>query len=288
METAEILKIVCKKVLADNYGRKALSLRHPVLLPFILGTRRFVNNLKNSVDLNISKKRSETFFDCIIARHSSPLFRKLGESNPDLHIGKIKNLKIAIDSLQGIIIFPNKTFSFWSVVGATTENKGYAKGMLISDGRVIEGFGGGLCQLSNLLYWLFLHSSVQIIERQHHSRDVFPDNGRMIPFGSGATIFYNLIDLKIKNTSKYPIQLKLWLADSQLKGQILSTHFLKEKYHLKEKSHYFVKTPKGVYRYNEIWRETIIAGQVLKEEKIVTNCALVMYKPSHIDLRLEM
>lgn len=287
METNEILKIVRKKVLEDNSGRRALSLRYPVFLPYILGMRRFVNNFKNSINLNISKKKSQTFFDCIIARHSSPLFRKLSGSSPVLHINKIENLKISIRALQGIIIPPNKTFSFWSIVGATNEKKGYVKGMLLSDGKILEGVGGGLCQLSNLLYWLFLHSPVEIIERKHHSRDVFPDNGRSIPFGSGATIFYNLIDLKIKNTSKYPIQLKLVLSDTQLKGQILSTNFVNEKYHLKEKNHYFIQTPKGVYRYNEIWRETLVGGKFLKEEKVVTNCALVMYKPKSIDLFLD-
>lgn len=282
----EVLKIVRKKASDDVGGRRALSLRHPSLLPFILGGRRLVNNFRNGLNLNIARKRSKTFFDCVIARHSSPLFRKLGDSDPDLHQGKVKNLKVAIESLQGVIIPPGKTFSFWNIVGATTTKRGYVKGMLLSDGKVVEGVGGGLCQLSNLLYWLFLHSPVEIIERKHHSRDVFPDSGRTIPFGSGATIFYNLIDLKVKNISKHPLQIKLWLSDNQLKGQILSDHFLKEKYHLFEKNHHFVQTSKGVYRYNEIWREIFVDGKKVQEENIVTNCALVMYPPPAVDLYL--
>ncbi|MCX6716212.1 MAG: VanW family protein [Candidatus Taylorbacteria bacterium] len=224
METNEILEIVRKKVLEDTSGRRALSLRYPLFLPLILGTRRFANNLANSINTNLTSKKavgnkSQAFFDCVIARHSSPLFRKLGDFDQDLLTGKVENLKIAIDALQGTIIYPNEIFSFWHIVGDTTKKKGYVDGMLLSDGKIVRGIGGGLCQLSNLLYWLFLHSSVEIVERMHHSRDVFPDNERTIPFGSGATIFYNLIDLKVRNTSKYPIQLKLWLSESQLKGQ---------------------------------------------------------------------
>jgi vancomycin resistance protein VanW len=236
---------------------------------------------------NISKKKGVDFFDCVIANHSSPLFRKLGDSDPDLQKGKVENLRLAIKSLQGLVIPPGKTFSFWAIVGAASQKRGYVDGMLLSDGRVIKGIGGGLCQLSNLLYWLFLHSPVEIIERKHHSRDVFPDSGRTVPFGTGATIFYNLIDLKIKNTFSYPIQLKLWLSDSQLKGQILSSHRLAEKCHLIEKYHYFIQTPKGVYRYNEVWNEISIQGKLARSEKVMTNCAPVMYPVKQTDFLLQ-
>jgi vancomycin resistance protein VanW len=284
IEKERIFKIVKQKIKNDNFGRKALSIKYPILLPIILGIKRFVNNFKNSVNINISKKKSEVFFKCVIARHSSPLFRKLGESDPNLHIGKIKNLEKAIESLQGIIIPPNKTFSFWAIVGKTSKKRGYVDGMLLSNGKIIKGVGGGLCQLSNLLYWLFLHSPVCVIERKHHSVDVFPDSGRTIPFGAGATIFYNLVDLKIKNSFAYPIQIKLWITDTQLKGQILSTNLSSEKYKIKEGEHYFIKTCNGTYRYNEIWRSTLKQGKVICEEKIITNCAPVIYKTDQVDL----
>jgi len=281
-----MLEIVRKKIKEDTVGRRALSSQYPILLPFILGARRFVNKAKQYLDLRLSRVKSDTFFRCVIARHSSPLFRRLGDSEPRLQEGKVENLKIAIVALNGAIIPPGKIFSFWNFVGAATKKRGYVGGMLLSNGKVVEGIGGGLCQLSNLLYWLFLHTPVQIIERRHHSRDSFPDSERSIPFGTGATIFYNLIDLKIKNTTPYPMQIKLWLSDNQIKGQILSVQPLKEKYHIKEKEHHFIQAPNGVYRYNEIWRETLVDGNITKEEKLMTNCALVMYKPNHVDIKM--
>ncbi len=287
MEQENIIKTVNNKVYSDTRGRKALSFQYPVITPYVVGIRRFVNNFKTALNLNVSVKKHAHFFKSVIARHSSPLFRKLGNSDPHLHEGKIKNLRVAIESLNGVVIQPGKTFSFWNIVGAPTAKKGYVKGMLLSRGEVIEGVGGGLCQLSNLLYWLFLHTPVKIIERQHHSIDVFPDSGRTIPFGSGATIYYNLIDLKVKNTSRFPMQLKLWLSEGQLKGQVLSNHSIKEKYHLTEKMHHFIQTKNGVYRYNEIWRNTQIEGKIVHEEKIMTNCAPIMYAPPHIDLYLD-
>jgi len=268
------------------HGRKALSFKYPRLTPYVVGVKRFVNNFKNILNSRLSRKIRKEFFTSVLTRHSSPLFRKLGASNPNLHNGKINNLKVAINSLQGMVIHPGEIFSFWNTVGAPSAKKGYTNGMLLSRGKVIEGIGGGLCQLSNLLYWLFLHAPVQIVERQHHSIDVFPDSGRTIPFGAGATIYYNLIDLKVKNTSRFPIQLKLWLSEGQLKGQIISTHSTKEKYHLFEKAHHFIQTKNGVYRYNEVWRETLVDGKVTREEKIMTNCAPVMYDVPKIDFCL--
>lgn len=287
MEDKNIIEEVNKRVYRDINGRKALSFQYPIISPYIIGIRRFINNFKNSINFSLSKKRSSTFLSAVIARHSSPLFRKLGNSNPSLNNGKIKNLTVAINSLNGLIIEPGKTFSFWGVVGDPTRKKGYVDGMLLSGGKVIEGLGGGLCQLSNLLYWLFLHTPVQIIERKHHSIDVFPDSGRTIPFGSGSTIYYNLIDLKIKNTSKFPIQIKLWLSKTQLKGQILSIQPIEEKYHLLEKKHYFIQTKNGIYRYNEIWRNILVKGKIIKEEKVTTNCAPVMYTPTQVDFVLK-
>ncbi|MBC7982140.1 VanW family protein [Candidatus Parcubacteria bacterium] len=287
MSTEAVITEIRKKVHTDMHGRKAISFQYPILSPYVVGVRRFLNIFKNRINKKLARKKTGDFLPCVIARHSSPLFRKLGNSNPELQHGKIKNLTVAIDSLNGLIINPGEVFSFWNIVGAPTKKKGYVTGMLLSAGKVIEGTGGGLCQLSNLLYWLLLHAPVEIVERQHHSMDVFPDSGRSIPFGAGATIYYNLIDLKVKNTSKFPIQLKLWLSESQLKGQVLSTHSVKEKYHLEEGLHYFIQTKNGVYRYNEVWRSVLIEGQVVGKSKVMTNCAPVLYEAPHIDFCIE-
>lgn len=113
--------------------------------------------------------------------------------------------------------------------------------MLISRGKVVEGIGGGLCQLANLFYWIFLHAPVEIVERYHHSLDVFPDSGRVLPFGSGATIVQNYIDLQIKNISQEPLQIKIWLTDTHLKCQLLAPNPIKQKFHIFEKNHTFIQ-----------------------------------------------
>lgn len=149
--------------------------------------------------------------------------------------------------------------------------------MLISRGKVVEGVGGGLCQLANLLYWIFLHAPTEVIERYHHSLDLFPDSGRVLPFGSGATIVQNYIDLQIKNTSHFPLQIKIWLTDTHLKCQLLSPEPIPYKYHIFEKNHCFIKNENQFFRYNQIFRETKIDGKVIDCQQISENFAPVVY-----------
>lgn len=131
-------------------------------------------------------------------KHQSLLRRKLGNSNPQLQENKITNLKIATSKIDGVIIKPGETFSFWKLVGRTTKSKGYIEGMQLKMREVKTGIGGGICQLANLLYWMALHTPLTVVERHHHSFDPFPDSGRTLPFGSGASVFYNYVDLRFK------------------------------------------------------------------------------------------
>lgn len=262
----------------EHPKRTAFSQRHPRLKNQIIFLRQVIRNIQNFFDFKIKHKVRNDFFNHVVARHQSVLRRRLGDSNPKLQEQKIINLRQAIQKLNGITIRPGEIFSLWKIIGMPKYKNGYVDGMLISNGRVVEGVGGGLCQLSNFLYWIFLHTPTKTIERYHHAMDVFPDSGRTLPFGSGATILYNFIDLKIKNLSTYPLQLKIWLTDNHLKGQILSPFQIREKYHLFEKNHFFIKRGERYFRYNEIYRETKVGGKVKKIEKIVTNFAPVLYE----------
>jgi len=255
--------------------RKAISSRFPLLVKPAVLTKKIIRGAQNTFTL--SKLKQKDFFTCVVARHSSLLYRKLGDSDADLQKNKVTNLKIAIEKLNGLVIPPGQTFSLWHTVGNISMKKGYVEGMILSNGKVSRGIGGGLCQLSNFLFWILLHADVEIIERHHHSVDAFPDSGRTLPFGSGATIFNNYLDLKIKNISKNPLQIKLWLTDNSLKGQILSDKHSENKFHVCEKNHYFIKQLETYFRYNEIYRETFKNGIKVHDEKILVNFAPVIY-----------
>jgi len=213
--------------------------------------------------------------------HQSPLLRKLKDVDMQLQHNKIINLKIAVAKINGVILQPSQSLSYWRQIGKPTRRKGYVEGMLLERGRVRAGIGGGLCQLSNLIYWMSLHTPLSITERHRHSFDVFPDSGRTQPFGSGATCFYNYIDLQIKNETSQPFQLVLELTDSQLVGKWLSTTPPIHHYELYEKDHIIQSQPWGGYtRHNSIYRRVFDEeGRQIDEQFVTENHAIMMYNP---------
>jgi len=221
------------------------------------------------------------------AKHSSKLIRNYSDDPRDKEwqINKVTNLNIAILRINRVLILPSQTFSFCKLVGRPTKKKGYIEGMELSRGKARSGIGGGLCQLSNLLNWLAWHTPLKIVERSIHSFDPFPDSNRALPFGSGAAIFWNYVDLQIFNPTDKVFQIVLWTDDNSLKGELRCSARPKFKYSVCEKNPYFTCKNDDWYRSNEIWRKVFERGQnqavekFLYEEHLASNFSKVCYKP---------
>ncbi len=277
--------IVARLTAPQSVGRVPFSVRFPSLTPAILFTRRLGTSVRQLYRRDLACRMSETLLPHRLYRHASLLMRKLGTSEMRLQRNKVKNLEAAISRISGVVVYPGEVFSLWTLVGKPTRRKGYVDGMLLSRGRIIEGLGGGLCQLSNLLHWMFLHGPFEIIERYHHSLDVFPDSGRTIPFGSGATILYNFVDLKARNTSEAPIQIHLWMTEQKLCGELRTTDPHLDAYRVKETDHCFVHWKNGWYRYNRLWRVSNMRNRKRVSQLAVTNFAPVLYDVDEEALR---
>ncbi|MBO9699532.1 MAG: VanW family protein [Sporocytophaga sp.] len=217
-----------------------------------------------------------------VKKHQSVLIRKLGNSDMVLQYNKVENIRIAIRNINGVVIRPGETFSFCKLVGNPTSERGFLKGMELSRGKARAGVGGGICQIANLIHWLVLHSPLTITERHHHSFDPFPDNGRVLPFGSGASVFYNYIDYQFENKTSHTFQLKLWLSEKLLEGELRIDEELPYAYHIYERNHEFLKQDEKYFRKNEIWRKKIDkhkGGALLEDKRLYQNFAEVKYIP---------
>ena len=214
--------------------------------------------------------------------HKSTLLRKLKGVDMYLQYNKITNLKLAIAKINGVVIKPGEVFSIWRMVGRPTKRKGYKEGMMIHNGKVATGIGGGLCQLGNLLYWMALHTSLTIKERWRHSFDVFPDVNRTIPFACGATLAYNYIDLQLENRTSTTFKINLWLDDEYLHGTICADCKPNSKYEIYETDHRFELQWWGGYtRHNRILKRiTNIETGESHEELVTENNAIMMYNPA--------
>lgn len=230
--------------------------------------------------IRFARTRQESRLSHTVKKHKSVLRRTLAGTDPQLQENKIVNLRLSIRTMDGIIIQPGETFSLWRLIGSPTARKGYIDGLTISHGEVRVGVGGGLCQLANLVFWLGLHTPLAIAERHHHSFDLFPDDRRTLPFGSGTTIFYNYLDLRFHNPTDTTFQFRLWLTDTFLEGEVLSDRQLPQVYKIEERNHRFENRNGSWYRLNEIWRLALdpADGRILAEKLLIVNCSEVKYR----------
>ncbi len=227
-----------------------------------------------------AKRRKEHPLPVLIRKHKSLIRRTLGNVDARLQDNKAVNLARAVPRLSGIVIAPGETFSLWHLVGCTSARKGYLPGLMIARGKPTEGIGGGLCQLSNLIHWLILHSPLTITEHHHHDHwDLFPDYGRVVPFGLGTSISYNYLDYRVKNETPHPFQLILSCDQHYLYGELRSDTPLTVKYHIKLLEESFVKEGVHWYRKNKIARIIIdkATGQTRSSALLKESYAQVMY-----------
>ena len=213
--------------------------------------------------------------------HRSFLLRPLKDVDMQLQLNKVTNLRLAIEKIDGTMIAPGQKFSIWKLVGRPTKQKGYLEGLVLHNGKILSGTGGGLCQLGNLLYWLTLHTDLKITERWHHSYDVFPDVNRTIPFACGATLAYNYIDLELTNTTDNYFSIHLWLDDEYLNGEIRSNKPADHTFDIFETDHQISQQWWGGYtRHNRIWkRKNTLDGTTVAETLVAENHAIMMYNP---------
>lgn len=228
-----------------------------------------------------AKKRQDVSLPYEYIHHQTPLLRRLKGADMYLQHNKVKNLELAVARINGIVIQPGETFSYWKLIGKPTKRKGYLPGMELFCGQIREGIGGGLCQLSNLIYWMALHSPLTVTERYRHSYDVFPDSNRVIPFGCGATCVYNYRDLMLKNETGFPFQINVWLEDGHLHGRICGEARPSFTYQIYEREHYMQMELFGKYSRNNVIARRVfdLEGNQVDDEYITENHALMMYDP---------
>ncbi|MGM9522032.1 MAG: VanW family protein [Oscillospiraceae bacterium] len=216
-----------------------------------------------------------------IFSHKTILLRKLKDVDMQLQYNKIKNLRIAVKCIDGVLIHPGEIFSYWKLIGKPTRKKGYIDGMILRNGGFTAGTGGGLCQLSNLIFWMALHSPLTVIERHRHGYDVFPDSNRTQPFGSGATCFYPHGDLMLRNDTSDTFQLKVRVGEEYLEGELLCSGNPKYTYRVVERNHEMRPEFWGGYsRHNELYKQTYdMEGNLILEQLAVKNEAIMMYSP---------
>lgn len=222
-------------------------------------------------------------FPHLLAEHATPLERVPGQVPRALQQGKEHNVRLAARLIDGLVIRPFEVFSYHRTVGRPSRRRGFRVGLELRDGRPSSGVGGGACQVSNLLYWLALTGGMRIVERHRHGADLFPDHGRTVPFGCGATVFYHYADLRFENPLDEPVLIDLAVRDHDrsLVGALrvaAPPPFGVEVY---EAEHRLWRADDGGWlRENRVRRRVRDRdGRVISDEEVAHNRARLLYEP---------
>ena len=250
-----------------------------------------VRNLKNLLSKErFAKEHSEERLPVVVFLHRSNMIKKGPGISPELQYNKAANIDNACRKINGLIVKPGESFSFWHQVGKTSKRNGFLDGRVLINGKLVAGVGGGLCNLANTLHLLFMNSPVTITELHHHSDALAPDpGGKRVPYSSGTSVNYNFIDLRFRNDTDRPIQLMTRCEGEDLIAEILTTKPFDTEYRIVEEDHHFHQDERGIfYRRSKIFRETIDkkTGKVIGRELKWDNKSKVMFDyemiPKHL------
>lgn len=266
-------------------GRKLFCDISPTTYKISVKKEIMLRHLKNIISKEkIARQHSKEELPNIVKSHSSILIRKLAGVDLKLQENKVTNIMIACNKINGIIIHPGETFSYWSTVGPTGKKYGYKEGLVIGRKGLTSGYGGGLCQMANLIHWLVLNSPLEVTELHHHSDALFPDERRRVPFGTGTSVFYNNVDYRFKNNTDQDVQILVWCENGELCGELRSEREFPCRYKLVEENHHFKKEGDKYFRISQVYRIVIdrLTNDELYKELILDNHSAVMYDYSLI------
>ena len=125
------------------------------------------------------------------------------------------NLTLAANKINGTVVMPGETFSYNTVVGERTIAAGYKEAPIYVSGEVVDGLGGGICQITSTLYNAVVYANLEIVERSNHQ--FVPS---YVSASRDATVVYGSIDFKFKNNRDYPIKLVCSVSNGVAKFDI--------------------------------------------------------------------
>ncbi|HVW24941.1 MAG TPA: VanW family protein [Polyangiaceae bacterium] len=126
------------------------------------------------------------------------------------------NLRLAASKLDGTVLLPGEVFDFNEVVGPRDEANGYKVAPVIAEGELVDGIGGGTCQISGTLHGAAFFAGLDIVERYPHTRP-----SAYIKMGLDATVVYPTIDFRIRNPFSFPVALHEVVRNGTVRAEVL-------------------------------------------------------------------
>ncbi|CAG9613250.1 hypothetical protein BACCIP111899_02464 [Bacillus rhizoplanae] len=155
----------------------------------------------------VAKPEDATGNGAVLGRYETNLGGSTG--------GRIENIRLSASTVNGVVLGKGDRFSFNALIGDTTPDKGYQLGKEIIDGKLVDGYGGGVCQTSSTLFNAADQAGLTMVERSTHSKQV-----GYVPKGRDATIAYPYLDLVFENPNDTPVKLVMYIEGQKLIAEV--------------------------------------------------------------------
>lgn len=237
-------------------GRKRITELAPWLLPLRKAQKRTFFYAKMALDKNkYAAERSGEMLENQIFTTSSVIINRESGFDIQYQYNKAYNLEVAARPVNGVLIRPGETFSFWKLVRNADAKTPYKEALALKEGEMSTVSGGGLCQLSNLLFWMFLHTPLTIVERHSHSTEFFSASVCGMPEGADAAIAEGWKDLKVRNDTRNVFQVFAEVKGDELCGEIRAAYPLSVEYEVYHKHLHYYSRGNEIYRENDVFRK---------------------------------
>ncbi len=263
-------------------SRKRLTQIFPFLLPLRRWQRKNFFYFQMWKDGNrYAKKIADKSLPYMVFETSIRMLNENSGFDMQYQINKVHNLKLAARTLNRVVIEPGETFSFWQLVRRADREEKYKDGLNLVDGKIVASYGGGLCMLSDTLFWMFLHTPLTIVERHGHAVKSFPSTAEDIPCGTDATVGEGWLDLKVRNETDHTFQIEINFDDSDMHGRILSERVVGLSYCVFNSSVSYRKQGQKIYQIAPVCRRETDSGSGWQTERaLYVNQCEIAYRLS--------
>lgn len=204
-----------------HMARKRITQIFPWLIPLRTKQRLFCFYLGMRFDgRKYSKTQAGELLPVQVFESVCPMYNNNTGFDMVYQENKVHNLKLAAAAINQMLIRPGETFSLFKSIQHADRNTPYKEGLTVIDGRLTTIAGGGMCQISNLLFWIFLHSPLTIVERHGHRVKDFPEPESDAVHGVDATVFEGWLDLKVKNDTDQTFQISISFDSAHIIGRL--------------------------------------------------------------------
>lgn len=171
-----------------------------------------VEKIRESLEKALKEEQSDAMTIAAVVKDTEPKYTQEEVSKCESLLGtystsfassaapRANNVKTAAGYINGTVLYPGETFSTIKVIKDRTEENGYQAAPEYSSGNVVDGIGGGVCQVSTTLYNAVINAELEVVERSPHSMVV-----SYVDVSRDAAISGDYKDFKFKNNTQTPI-----------------------------------------------------------------------------------